>query len=525
MGNLGWQTIMGGVDQDQARSIKKTSDGGYIIAGYTVTDLDRRYDLWLVKLDSNGDSLWSKTYGGNERDAGISVQEMLDNKIMVMGYTESFTGSRDIWILITDSEGDVIRASTFGGSSTEYGHILNFTNDGNYIITGYTESFGAGGWDLLILKVDGEGIEIWSKTYGGQLKDFGQYIYQDQSGGYVCIGITESFGAGGSDAWVLWTDSSGNKVPPTYLEEPLISNISDIPLDQGGWVNVQFYRSSYDTDSLILSKITSAELYTVEINNGSGWMAATSTTAYGKSVYSVLVPTTKDSTVESAGLIYFRVIAGMEEGNFVSNIVSGYSVDNLAPSVPKGLMANLGETNSIELNWDNSPDKDFQYFAVHRNIENYFDNSSEPLAQTTDNSFIDSQIDAGNSYYYTLMAIDFSGNKSGYSDVVSVQITSLSDESGGVPSTYFVKQNYPNPFNPVTIISYGLPKSSIVKITIFDVTGKEVQKLVNEKQSAGKYDLEWHGLDRLGNKVSSGLYLYEIKADRFRKVNKMVLIR
>jgi predicted secreted protein len=236
MGNLGWQTIMGGDDQDQARSIKQTSDGGYIIAGYTVTDLDRQYDLWLVKLDSNGDSLWSKTFGGNYRDAGISVLEMSDNKIMILGYTESFywfegVYDRDIWLLITDPEGDAIRASTFGGPYNEYGHILDITNDGNYIITGYTESVGSGGWDLLILKVDGEGNEIWSKTYGGPLKDFGKYIYQNESGGYVCIGITESFGTGGWDAWVIKTDSEGNTSLPTTSEEPFISNDSRIPIN------------------------------------------------------------------------------------------------------------------------------------------------------------------------------------------------------------------------------------------------------------------------------------------------------
>lgn len=234
MGNVGWETIMGGVDQDQARSVKQTSDGGYIIAGYTVTEPERRYDLWLVRLDSNGDSLWSKTYGGTYRDAGISVQEMSDNKIMVLGYTESFYWfegeyDRDIWLLVTDQEGDPIWASTFGGPYTEYGHIINPTDDGNFIITGYTESFGAGGWDLLILKVDGEGNEIWSKTYGGSLKDFGQYIYQDQSGGYVCIGTTESFGAGGWDAWVFKTDSEGNTDLPTKLEEPSLSNDSRFP--------------------------------------------------------------------------------------------------------------------------------------------------------------------------------------------------------------------------------------------------------------------------------------------------------
>jgi hypothetical protein len=234
LGNLEWQTIMGNVDHDQARSIKRSNDGGLIITGYTVTELERQYDLWLLKLDSNGDSLWSKTYGGNYKDAGISVQEMPDKNIMVLGYTESFywyngRNDRDIWILVTDIEGDPIWASTFGGASSEYGHTLNPTDDGNYIITGYTESIGAGGWDLLMLKVDSEGNEIWSKTYGGPLQDYGQYIYQDQNGNFICIGITESYGAGGTDAWLIITDSKGNTNITTHSEKQFLLNGSNVP--------------------------------------------------------------------------------------------------------------------------------------------------------------------------------------------------------------------------------------------------------------------------------------------------------
>ncbi len=521
MGNLGWETIMGGVDQDQARSIKQTSDGGYIIAGYTVTDLDRRYDLWLVKLDSNGDSLWSKTYGGNERDAGISVLEMPDNKIMILGYTNSFEGNRDIWILITDPEGDVIQASTFGGPYSEYGHILNTTNDGNYIITGYTESFGAGGWDLLILKVDGEGNEIWSKTYGGSLKDFGQYIYQDQSGGYVCIGITESFGAGGWDAWVIWTDSTGNTVPPTFSEEPLISDISDIPFDQGGWVNVQFYRSSYDTDSLILSKAISAELYTVEINVGSGWTAAASTTAYGKPIYSVLVPTTKDSTSESNGLIDFRVIAGMEEGNFVSNIVSGYSVDNLKPAVPAGVGAALSEGFEVILSWQPNIENDFKYYTVYRlNNGSIFEN----IGKTIETSFTDSDILTGNSYSYAVTATDHSGNESEHSEIVTINITNIDKESR-VPIHYYLSQNYPNPFNPITTIKYGILKTGDVKINIYDILGNNVKELVNRKLNEGHHQVIWNGTNKQNELVSSGIYYYQIVTENFQDIKKMILVR
>ena len=120
-------------------------------------------------------------------------------------------------------------------------------------------------------------------------------------------------------------------------EKPIIISIKDVENDQGGWVKMTFFKSSFDTDSLKVAKAASPELYTVELGDGTDWTAAATTVAYGKSVYSILVPTTMDSTQESNGLIDFRVIAGMNEGNYVSNIMQGYSVDNLAPSIPQSL--------------------------------------------------------------------------------------------------------------------------------------------------------------------------------------------
>lgn len=307
-------------------------------------------------------------------------------------------------------------------------------------------------------------------------------------------------------------------------ESPLISSVDDTPNDQGGWVEVNFWRSIYDTDSL-QGKVNSAELYTIEFDDSSGWKSVTSLVAYGKSQYSALVHTTRDSTAVDDGLINFRVIAGMEGGNFASQVVSGYSVDNLVPSVPEGLMATLGDSNCIKLNWELSTDEDFHYFDVYRNIENYFDNHSEPIFQTTDNSFTDNLVEFGNTYYYALKTVDSSGNMSDYSEVVSIQITSIKEYEIRLPSTYYLKQNYPNPFNPVTTISYGLPRSSNVKISIFDVTGKEIRTLVNEKQSAGAYNIEWNALNNSGKQVSSGMYIYKMESEGFQRINKMVLIR
>jgi hypothetical protein len=520
-GNIGWETILGDFDHDKARSIKPTADGGYIVAGYTVQSLDSHYDLWLIKLDNEGDSLWSRTYGGDERDVAQWIQVTSDDNFLVMGYNESLHGNRDIWIIKTDSEGNIINSTTFGGEYGEYGHILNKTNDGNYIITGYTESFGALGWDLLMLKIDGNGDEIWSKKYGGMFEDFGHDIQQNQSGGYVCLGITGSYGSGGWDAWVLWTDSTGNIMPPISLESPYLYSITDIPTDQGGWVNVEFYRSLFDTDSLILPKVATAELYTVEINDGSGWMAVASTAAYGKSEYSVLVPTTRDSTSESDGFIDFRIIAAMEEGNFASNVVSGYSVDNLAPEVPSSVGGSVSEESEILISWQANKESDLKYYTVYRAQQG---SPLEMMTQITETWYTDKEIMKDIIYAYSITATDHSGNESDKSDIVEFRITHLESISA-LPMTYYLSQNYPNPFNPETTIKYGLLNSGEVTIRVFDILGNLVTELLNQYQNKGHHQVIWNGKNNQNEQVSSGIYYYQLVTQKFQDIRKMVLVR
>ena len=521
LGNVEWETTLHRFNQDQARAIIKSSNGGYFVAGHSDRKLDQPLDIWLVKLDTNGDSLWSVLYEGEGRDASFCISEMSNDNLMIVGYSETEENERDIQILVTDQEGNLVASSTFGGPLDDEGHGLNATLDGNYIITGFTESEISGEWDLLMLKVDEEGNEIWSKSYGGLSKDFGQYVFHESLNRYVCLGLTESFGNGGSDAWIIWTDDEGDKIPPTHSVFPFISNISDISNDQGGWVEVEFYRSAFDMDSLVLPKAAAPQLYTVEIDDGSGWMAAASTVAYGKSIYSVLVPTTKDSTSDDNGLIDFRVIAGMEEGNYVSPVTSGYSVDNLKPEVPEGVAGSVSEGNKILLSWQTNQEKDLDHYTVYRSENG---SSFKMLAQTTDTDYTDSDIIKDVNYSYTITASDYSGNESGQSEIVEFNITKLNTENK-LPMSFYLSQNFPNPFNPVTTIKYGLLNAGDVKIRVFDILGNLVTELINQYQNKGHYQVIWKGTNSQHEQVSSGIYYYQIIAEDFQDIKKMILVR
>ena len=305
-----------------------------------------------------------------------------------------------------------------------------------------------------------------------------------------------------------------------YQYSPLIKNINDISNDQGRWVKVRFYNSDYDTDSLIFPKSAGTELYTIEIDDGSGWIAAATTGAYGKPLYSVLTPTTKDSTSESSGMIYFRVIANMVEGNFVSLVDSGYSVDNLTPSVPTGLFASLITGPKVKLNWLPNTENDFKFYSIYRSKGTEF----ERIQQTIDIVITDLDVQSDENYSYAITATDHSGNESPLSEKVDITVTGLKEESK-VPNRYYLAQNYPNPFNPTTTIKYGLKKSGFVKIYIFDLLGNKIREIVNSYQNAGHHKFIWSGENTKNEKVSSGVFFYQIITAEFKQNKKMLFIK
>jgi len=95
-----------------------------------------------------------------------------------------------------------------------------------------------------------------------------------------------------------------------------------------------------------------------------------------------------------------------------------------------------------------------------------------------------------------------------------------------LPTGFVLSQNYPNPFNPTTLISYVIPQAVDVKLTVFDITGREVVRLVdNQRNNAGRYSVMWNGLNATGEKVASGLYFYKIVAGDFQQTNKMMLLK
>jgi hypothetical protein len=205
IGHILWTEIYGGDDLDAGFSVRQTTDGGYIVTGYTQPGMGEYTDIYLLKTDSVGDSLWAKTYGGTAEgdNQGKSVRQTTDGGYIVAGNTRSSVTSDDIYLIKTDSLGDSLWAKTYGGSEADRGASVQQTTDGGYIVAGSTRSYGQGGFGIYLVKTDSIGDTLWTSTYGGSSEEEGLSVQQTSDGGYIVAGYTLSYGAGNADVYLI----------------------------------------------------------------------------------------------------------------------------------------------------------------------------------------------------------------------------------------------------------------------------------------------------------------------------------
>jgi DNA replication initiation complex subunit (GINS family) len=238
-GNLQWTKTIGGLGYDGGTSLIQTSDGGYAITGVTSSFGAGEGDVYVVKLDANGNLQWTKTIGGPGEEAGFSLIQTSDGGYAIAGSTTSFgVGGADVYVVKLDANGNLQWTKTIGGPGDELGISLIQTSDGGYAIAGSTESFGAGEGDVYVVKLDANGNLQWTKTIGGPELDLGHSLIQTSNGGYVITGATTSFGVGEADVYVVKLDANGNlqwtKTIGAKNENPIRSSI--IQTSDGSYV-------------------------------------------------------------------------------------------------------------------------------------------------------------------------------------------------------------------------------------------------------------------------------------------------
>ena len=210
-GNVLWTKLFGNFNYEWGASVIETYDDGFVIAGYVASSGTDYKDLYLIKTNSSGEALWTKTFGDSGSEAGYSVVETRDSGLLVVGTTTySASGTKDVYAVKTNSSGESQWIKTYGGTADDAGYSV-VESDSGYIIAGYTESYGTNG-DFYLLKINLSGEVVWSKTYGGAESDAAYSIIKTLDGGFLVAGTTYSYGEGNGDFYLLKMTSSGDTV-------------------------------------------------------------------------------------------------------------------------------------------------------------------------------------------------------------------------------------------------------------------------------------------------------------------------
>jgi hypothetical protein len=538
-GDTLWTRTYGGSDHDGGYSVQQTSDGGYIIAGYTESFGAGETDAWLLKTDSSGDTLWTRTYWGWRSEAGNSVQQTSDGGYIIAGYAERLGVGADVGLLKADSSGNTLWTRTYGGSSDDKGYSAQLTSDGGYIIAGDTWSFGAGRSDVYLLKTDSSGDTLWTRTYGGTGSDRGYSVQQTSDGGYIIAGETESFGAGDDDVYLVKSDSKGNTLwTCTYGGRGYDRGRSVQQTSDGGYI-IAGYTNSFgagNTDFWLLKTDSSGDtLWTrtygempydygrsVEQTSDGGYIIAGDTRSFGAGDYDVwlikvvgeelpvvsieLVPDQSPVVVPRGGSFGFT-------GTVTNNTDQFQQVDIwLMAYVPGiGMYGPLREYRDVLFNPYRS-----RSAHLNQNIPNFAPISDEYVYYGYVGDYPATIIDSS---YFPFEVTAKGSAKAGASDWTLTGLF-LEEAAVDLPAEFALYNNYPNPFNAQTVIEYQLPQASNVKLEVYNIMGEKVATLVDSEQQAGYRPVTWDA-----SEVSSGMYFYRLTAGDYTETRRMMLVK
>jgi len=461
-----WTRTYGGAGTDRAYAIQCTDDGGYVLAGFTCS-LSGVEDAYLVKTDSNGDTLWTSSYGGEGYDYAQDVRQTNDGGYIIAGHTSSFgAGSYDMYLVKTDALGHTQWTRSYGGQSEEMACSVRQTPDGGYIVAGHSYSMGPS-CDLYLVKTDGIGDTLWTRTYGDEYLDQARCLQLTSDGGYIIAGYTES--PPSFNAWLLKLDANGDtlwtRTYGDYFGEPLPCSAYCVQqtADQG-----------YILAGYMIGPCMTSDIYVVKTNS------------VGDTLWTNLLPESNYSS-ETAYSV-------QELGNG-DLIIAGVK----SPHYHEDDAYLLKFSSSGTLLW--SATYGGGYVDVARGI------------QFTDDG---GYIIAGYTYSYGAGEGDFYLIKTGPDGAPVVP----PEQGQAFPITYALHPPYPNPFNASTVLRYEVPRSGSIHLTIHNLLGQQVATVIDRAMSAGSYSAIWNAGD-----LPSGIYFLSMSAAGVQSVQKMVLIK
>lgn len=334
-----------------------------------------------------------------------------------------------------------------------------------------------------------------------------------------------------------------------FFEALEIMSIEDVPDDQGGLVRMELKAASSDVadspgpivqyeafrriETPAESDLLDADLRGQQarelgmLSDGmiltQGWEFAAAIPAHAEPIYSMIAPTLADAVDPDIQWSVFFVRAATADPDLFYDSLpdSGYSVDNLAPGVPTGIIASY-EANAVTLDWDDAPEPDFQFYRVYRSLDPGFVPSTDNLVhETASSTWTDPVTDPWDNHY-KITTLDHAGNESVAGDPASISSVLVD----GVPARIALLDAFPNPFNPITTVAFDLPSEQTVSLRIYDMGGRLVDTLLNDElASAGRNETVWRGRDTDGRIVPAGVYFYRLSTGGFSETKRMTLVK
>ena len=460
--NLEWARTFGGSNIDIGHHVEQTSDLGFIITGYTRSfGAAAGRNVWLVKTDNLGYQEWQVAFGGADDDEGHSVKQTTDGGFIIAGHTESFgAGLKDVLLIRTDANGNQMWMRTFGGTSDDEGYDLLQTSDGGFLIAGVSTSFTAGSRDGWLVKTDALGNQQWTKSFGGWGSDGFWSIVQTADGGYALAGWTFSLGPGPlGNAWLVKVDVSGNLQWQKAFGGTDVDRAYDVDqLDDEGFILTGFtYVSTARLD----------DMWLIRTDNLGNALWTKTFGGTGRDYGNAVKQTADGGLIVAGYTLSFGM--GSEDFWFVRTDIDG----NLLWQTTLG-----GGASDVA-------------FSVQQTLDGGFVATGHTLSHG-----------AG---------------------VHDVWLVKLAADVTSVP--YFTEpsnnqlRNFPNPFKTTTNISFTLQQPDFITLEVLDLTGRVLRTLLYGYQNAGTHQVTFDA-----NGLSDGIYLYRLHGEGIVETHRMILL-
>ena len=457
-----WTKFIGDTSEEMGYRIHPTSDMGYIITGYTKSRGAGESDAWLLKTNSEGDTLWTRTYGGDSWDWGTDVLPTEDGGYLLVVRCYSFGhGHYDAWIIKTDAGGDTLWTKFWGEEPNEWLSSVQQTGDGGFIFTGHTYSFGAHSQDVWLVKSDSAGEIQWMQTYGGAEDDNASFVQQTTDGGFIIAGRTYSFSKGGSDLWLVRTDDKGDSI--------WSRSFGGIEFDYSAVV-----RQAADDGFILVGSTSSFGAGDADI-----WMIRTDS----------LGDTLWTRTYGGADIDRPYSLIRLSDGNY---LIGGFTKSTKTGSQDGWLI--LTDVNGDPITT--------QTFGGEGN-DMIIDTRETPDGELVLTGY--TEVQEGNLDLWLMK-------------VILDPAVYIRNPLEKLP--FSLQQNHPNPFRSKTTIYYQVSKPSRIRLDLCTIDGLLIRECFDKPHEPGEYRWKWEVED-----LEAGIYFYRMHSREGDVTRKMILLK